>query len=147
MSAARHKMLSTPCRARLRAARHYRTPAPGDMPRKAPPAASGRRPVVTGLAPRTVRPTNTATARIMVSLSRITSMSGRPGFAARGTLRPLSTTIRRTSVALPGPSVPTAAMRRWAAGSSGSTDAKLPPNPERHYRDPSVFAASLLPPY
>ena len=43
MSAARDKMLSTPCRARLRAARHYRNPAPGDVPRKAPSAASGRR--------------------------------------------------------------------------------------------------------
>ena len=43
MSAARDKMLSTPCRARLRAARHYRIAAPGDMPRKTPSAASGRR--------------------------------------------------------------------------------------------------------
>ena len=33
MSAARDKVLSIPCRARLRAARHYRAPAPGDMPR------------------------------------------------------------------------------------------------------------------
>ena len=42
MSAARDKMLSTPCRARLRAARHYRLPAPGDRPRKALSAASRR---------------------------------------------------------------------------------------------------------
>ena len=42
MSAARDKMLITPCRARLRAARHYRIAPPGDMPRKAPSAASGR---------------------------------------------------------------------------------------------------------
>ena len=43
MSAARDRMLSIPCRARLRAARHYRIAPPGDMPRKAPSAASGRR--------------------------------------------------------------------------------------------------------
>ena len=43
MSAARDRMLSTPCRARLRAARHYRIAAPGDRPHKAPSAASGRR--------------------------------------------------------------------------------------------------------
>ena len=42
MSAARDKMLSTPCRARLRAARHYRIPAPDDRPRKTTSAASGR---------------------------------------------------------------------------------------------------------
>ena len=50
MSAARDKMLSTTCRARLRAARHYRTPAPGDSPRKAPSAASRRRKGSDGLA-------------------------------------------------------------------------------------------------
>ena len=43
MSAARDKMLSTPWRARLRAARHYRIAPPGDMPRKTPSAASGHR--------------------------------------------------------------------------------------------------------
>ena len=43
MSAARHRMLSTPCRARLRAARHYRIAAPGDMPRKTTSATSSRR--------------------------------------------------------------------------------------------------------
>ena len=51
MSAARDKMLSTPCRARLRAARHYRIPPPGDRPRKGPSAASGRRNGSDGLAP------------------------------------------------------------------------------------------------
>ena len=39
-------------------------------------------------------------------------MPGRPGFAARRTLRPLSTAIRRTSVALPGPSTRTATCAR-----------------------------------
>ena len=43
MSAARDKMLSTPCRARLCAARHYRIPAPGDIPRKTTSVASRRR--------------------------------------------------------------------------------------------------------
>ena len=53
-------------------------------------------------------------------------MSGRPGFAVRGTLRPLSTARDRTSVALPGPSARTAAIQPWVAGSSGQTDAKPP---------------------
>ena len=76
MSAARHKMLSTPCRARLRAARHYRIAPPGDRPRKATSAASGRRPVVTvrSLTPRartsrscpgvTVRPVSVVSPRL-----------------------------------------------------------------------------------
>ena len=81
--------------------------------------------LVTGLAPQTARPTNTTTARIIVSLTRVTSMSRRPGFAARRTLRPLSTAIGCPSVALPGPSARTATMRPRAAGSSGSTYTKL----------------------
>ena len=56
MSAARDKMLSTPCRARLRAARHYRIAPPGDRPREAPWAASGRRNGSDGHAPQTARP-------------------------------------------------------------------------------------------
>jgi len=48
-------------------------------------------------------------------------MSAKPRFAARRTLRPLSTAISPTSVALPGPSARTFPMRLWAAGSSGST--------------------------
>ena len=95
------------------APRHYRNPPPSDMPRKPRSVASGRQPVVTGfahLAPQTARPTNTTTARIILSLVWVTSTSGRPGFAARRTLRPLSTVISRTSVALPGPSARTAAI-------------------------------------
>ena len=38
------------------APRHYRIPPPGDMPRKAPSAASGRRPVVTGRCAERLRP-------------------------------------------------------------------------------------------
>ena len=53
-------------------------------------------------------------------------MSDRPDLADRGTLRPLSTSIRRTRGALPGPSSRTATIQPWAAGSSGSTDAMLP---------------------
>ena len=49
MSAARDKMLSTPCRARLRAARHYRTSATERHAQKPTSAASGRRAVVTAL--------------------------------------------------------------------------------------------------
>ena len=99
MSAARDRMLSTPCRARLRAARHYRIPAPGDMPRRTPSAASGRRPVVTGVAPQIARPTNTATAQIIASLARLTSMSGRPGSPPAGR----SGRSRRPSAATPWP--------------------------------------------
>ena len=91
------------------------------MLRETTSAASGRRNGSDGHAPQTARPTNTATPRIIVSLERVTSRSGRPGFAAHRTLRPLSTAISRTSVALPGPSARTATKRPWAAGSSGPT--------------------------
>ena len=70
MSAARDKMLSTPCRARLRAARHYRIAPPGDMPRKAPSTASGRRSGSDGHASRTAHPTTPTTPPITVSLAR-----------------------------------------------------------------------------
>ena len=65
------------------APRHYRFPPPGDMPRKAPSAASDRRPVVTV---RCVsrRPASTTTARIIVSVARITAMSGRAGSPPAG---------------------------------------------------------------
>ena len=71
-------------------------------------------------------PTNTTTARIVVLLARVASMSGKPGFAARGTRRTLSAAIRRASVALPEPCARTATMRPWAVGSSGPPHAKPP---------------------
>ena len=74
--------------------RHYRIAPPGDRPRKAPSAASGRRPVVTGRCASDRPPDEHPPARIIVSSARVASMSGRPGFATRGTLRPLSTAIR-----------------------------------------------------
>ena len=91
----------------------------------------------------TARPTNTTTARFVVSSAQFTSMSGRPGFAARRTLRPLSTAISRTNAARPGASARTATMRPWTAGPSGSTDAKShaagtktsPPAPSPSRRD------------
>ena len=71
--------------------------------------ASARGRVVTGRrlhsahhrAAHAARPTNTTTARIIVSLARVSSMTDRPGFVARRTLRhrPLSTTISRISLA------------------------------------------------
>ena len=67
---------------------------PGDRPPEALSASSGRRSGSDG---------RCATARIIVSVARVTAMSGPPGFAAR-----------------------TATMRPWAAGSSGSTYAKSP---------------------
>ena len=65
------------------APRHYRIPPTGDRPRKAPSAASDRRPVVTG---RCVsrRPASTTTVRIIVSVARITAMSGRAGSPPAG---------------------------------------------------------------
>ena len=65
------------------APRHYRIPPTGDMPRKATSAASDRRPVVTV---RCVsrRPASTTTARIIVSVARITAMSGRAGSPPAG---------------------------------------------------------------
>ena len=83
------------------APRHYRIPPPGDMPRKAPSAASGAGTVVTGIAPHAACPANTTTARALVSLARVTAMSGRARFAVRRTLRPFSTAISRTGAALP----------------------------------------------
>ena len=50
-----------------------------DMPRKALRPLPGAAAVVTGLAPRTAHRTNTAMARIIVSLARITSMSAGRG--------------------------------------------------------------------
>ena len=94
------------------APRHYRIAPPGDRPRKAPSVASGRRPVVTGVAPQTSRPTNTTTARIIISSARVIAMPCRPGFTARRTLPPLSTAIRCTSVALPEPPARTLSKRR-----------------------------------
>ena len=84
MSAARDKMLSTPCRTRLRAARHYRVPAcsPGTPHRPCDVLRRVRR-VVTGAAPQTARPTNTTTARSIVSLARLPSMPGRAGAPPR----------------------------------------------------------------
>ena len=76
----------------------------------------------------------------MVSLARITAMSGKPGFAARRTLRPLSTAIRGTSVARPGPSARTATMRPWAVGSSGTDAREVARTCERRQR---VVAAAL----
>ena len=72
-----------------------------------------------GRAAHIARPTNTTTARIIVSLARVTAMSGKPGFAARRTRRLASTAISRTSVALPGPSAHAATIQPWAADSSG----------------------------
>ena len=66
-------------------------------------------------------------------------MSGRPGSAARGRLRSLSTVISRTSVALPGLSARAATMRPWATGSSRSTDAVA----RRRERRPRVVANVL----
>ena len=83
MSAARDKMLSTPCRARLRAARHYRIPAPGDMPWKAPSAASGRRNGSDGPCASDRPPDEHHHGADHRLVGRVTSMSGRPGFAAR----------------------------------------------------------------
>ena len=132
MSAARDKMLSTPCRARLRAARHYRfratgrQAAGGAIGRFRPPAGSD------GLAPRTSRPTNTATARIIVSPARITAMPGRRGPPARGTLRLLPAAIRRTRVAPPGPSARTATIqRRQRRPAELRCVAAMPTNPLR----------------
>ena len=108
MSAARDKMLSTPCRARLRAARHYRIAPPGDRPRKAPSAASGRRPVVTGrcaLDRGSDEHRHGAHHRLAGADHRD---AGPAGAAARGMLRALPTAIRRTRVARPGPSARTA---------------------------------------
>ena len=53
------------------APRHYRIAPPGDMPRKATSAASGRRNGSDGHAPQTARSTNTATPQIIVSLARV----------------------------------------------------------------------------
>ena len=103
--------------------------------------ASPRGPVVTGRrlhsahhsAAHIARPTNTTTARIVVSLARVTSMSGRPGFAARRTLRPLSTAIRRASAALPGPSARTATCARGPpARRDRWTRSRPPPAGLRH---------------
>ena len=74
------------------------SPPPGDMPRKALSAASGHRPVVTGAAPQTSRPTNIATARIIVSLAQVIAISGslgspiagRPGRSRRPSATPAS---------------------------------------------------------
>ena len=78
-----------------------------DVPRRGRPAVTG----ALRLGP--TRPTNTATARmIVVSWARVASMPGRSGFAARRTLRPLSTAISRTSTALPRPSNRSAASGR-----------------------------------
>ena len=113
------------------APRHYRNPAPGDMPRKTTSAASRRRSGSDGalrLGPPARR--TPPTARIIVSSARITFGSSRPEFAARCMRPPSSTISRRTSVALPGTSARTATMRPWAAGSPGSTDARSRP-PQR----------------
>ena len=60
---------------------------------------------MTGAAPRTARPTtNATTAHNFVPSARITALSGKPWFAARGSRRPVSTTRSRTRVAVPGPS-------------------------------------------
>ena len=127
MSAARHRMLSTPCRARLRAARHYRIPPPGDMARKTPSAASGRRSGSDGalrLRPpaRRTPPRCGSSSRWRGSppcrASRGSPPAGRAGRSRRPSAAPASR--------LPGPSARTATMRPWAAGSSGSTHAKSP---------------------
>ena len=117
------------------APRHYRIAPPGDMLRKTTSAASGRRPVVTGRLlhsahhpeAHTACPTNTTTARIVASLARVASMSGRPGFAARRTLRPFSTAILRTSVALPGPCVRNATCARGSPARQDRRTRSRPP--------------------
>ena len=75
---------------------HRRHAAEGDFGRFRPPAGSDGALRLTPLSP-----TNATTARIIGSVARVPSMSGRPGFAARRTLRPLSTAIGRTSPETP----------------------------------------------
>ena len=125
MSAARDRMLSTPCRARLRAARHYRIPPSGDMPPRTPSAASGRRSGsdgrcasrrppdehhhgahhLVGAGPLHVGPTGVRRPQDAPAV-----LDGQQPHQRRsaGTVRP----DRHT--------------RPWAAGSSGSTSAKSP---------------------
>ena len=78
------------------APRHYRVSTSGDMPRNAPSAASSRRLVVMGRCASDRPPDEHHHPRIIDSLARATSMSGRPGFAACRTLRPFSTAISHT---------------------------------------------------
>ena len=108
------------------APRHYRIPPPGDMPRKAPSAASGRRPVVTRRCASDRAPDEGHHGAEHRHVGAGHSMSGRPEFATRTTLRSLSTPISRTRVARPEPSARTATIQPRAAGSSGPTYAKSP---------------------
>ena len=117
MSAARDKMLSTPCRARLRAARHYRTPPPGDRPRKAPSAASGRWNGSDGhahLSPRTARPTNTTTS----THHRLVG-AGRRWLLAVGSTDPRANDARRDKPARSLPRSQLRALRALSAKGRG----------------------------
>ena len=111
-------LLITLAAAALQAAlahRHYRAPAcsPGESAPGVRRCATGP-PGSDGAAPQSALPTNTTTARRIVAMARVTSMSGRPWFAARGTLRPFPTAISRTRVAPPGPFARTATMQPCA---------------------------------
>jgi len=89
----------------------------------------------------------------MVWLARVTAMSRKPGFAARRTLRPVSTVSSRTSVALPRSSAHTATIQPWAAGWSGSltlaagwlmASPSLQPVEKQHRKPGERIYASIL---